>query len=474
MNLRPYQQRGLAEVEQSERGGARVVAFVAPTGAGKTKCGVAWAAKRGDGGVWVCHRRELANQARKELDRSGLIRSVIMTVQSLGPKAPLPRAPWYVFDELHHYFGPPRWSAAVASARSGPALGLTATPERADGAALGGLADAIVTGAQPRELIADGFLVPCEILAGQQPTKHLTDHPVDAWHKHANGRKTIVFCPSVQTAEEWAAEWRARGVAAGCIHGELDDDARRRLLSDHADGKLRVLTSVAVLTEGYDDPTVSCIIHARRYGSASGWIQTNGRGVRASPGKKNCIVVDLHGSVYLWGTPDSDRFYSLDGRAIRTGDGSEAIRQCKVCQRIFAASQFIGGECPACGAKGEEKLPPRIVVEEIGRVSFGELSADQREWLRQTRDLAKLRGYKAGFVSWRFREKYGCWPPPDLGRSPVEVMAESTLDDRRGFYAKMAAIQAAKRYKQGWAGYRFKAKFGRWPTPEEKSSGRAN
>jgi superfamily II DNA or RNA helicase len=469
IELRPYQTRALIECLDAEMKGARVVALVAPTGAGKTKMGVWWSGKHGDGGVWLCHRKELRRQARKELDRAGLIRSAVMTVQSLSPNAPLPRAPWYVFDELHHYFGAPLWSAAVASARGGPALGLTATPERADGAALGALADVIVTGAQPRELIADGFLAPCEILAGQGATKHLTDHPVDAWFKHAQSRKTIVFCPSVKTAEEWSAGWREKGVAAACIHGQLEESVRERLLSDHAEGKLRVLTSVQVLTEGYDDPTVSCIIHARRYGSAGGWIQTNGRGVRASPGKKNCLVIDLHGSVYLWGTPDADRFYSLDGRAIRTGDGSEAVRQCKVCQKIFAASQFINGECPACGAMGEEKAPPRIVVEEIGRVSFGALSDDQHAFLRATREMAKSRGYKPGFVAWRFREKYGAWPPPDLGKSPAEVMADSTPEERRAFYARMVAIQHSKNYKQGWAGYRFKAKFGRWPTPGEKA-----
>jgi len=469
LNLRPYQQRGLAEVAQAEANGAKVIAFVAPTGAGKTKCGVAWASKRGDGGVWLCHRRELASQARRELDRAGLIRSVIMTVQSLSPESPLPRAPWYVFDELHHYFGPPRWSKAVASARGGPALGLTATPERADGAALGGLADAIVTGAQPRELIADGFLVPCEILAGKEPTKHLTDHPVDAWHKHADGRKTIVFCPTVKLAEEWAQGWRDRGIAAGCIHGELADDERKRLLSDHSEGKLRVLTSVQVLTEGYDDPTVACVIHARRYGSAGGWIQTNGRGVRSSPGKRNCIVIDLHGSVYLWGTPDSDRYYSLDGRAIRTGDGSEAIRQCKVCQRIFASRQFIGGECPACGAKGEEKEPPKIVVEDIARVSFAQLSDEQRDWLRRARETAAAKGYKPGFVAYRFREKYGAWPPWDLDKSPTEV-ANEPIDTRRAFYARMDSLARAKGYKPGWASYRFKAKYGHWPSAVEKGT----
>ncbi len=469
MTLRPYQTRALSEVAAAESKGAKVVALVAPTGAGKTKMGVDWARRRGDGGVWVCHRHELVRQARRELDRAGLVRTYVTTVQSINPGTGLPRAPWYVFDELHHYFGPPRWSAAVSSARGGPALGLTATPERADGAALGALADAIITGAQPRELIADGFLTPTEILAGREPTKHLTDHPVDAWFKHASGRKTIVFAPSVKTAEEWALVWRDRGVPTGCVHGQLPDDERGRLLADHAGGKLTVLTSVAVLTEGYDDPTVSCIIHARRYGSAGGWIQTNGRGVRAHPGKRTCLIIDLHGSVYLWGTPDSDRFYSLDGRAIRSGSAEKAIRQCKVCQKIFASSQFIDGECPACGAKGEEREAPRIRVEEIARVTFASLTDEQREWLRKAAAFAMANGIKRQAIAHRFRAKWGAWPPFDLMTPSAEEKGAASPNQKRAFFAKLQAIANAKGYKPQWVGFRFKAKFGHWPSSSDKA-----
>lgn len=409
MILRDYQQRALANVAAEEQRDARVVALVAPTGAGKTAMGVEWAARRAGRGVWIAHRRELMGQARVALTASDVIADVV-SVQSIDTNLSLPPAPWYVFDELHHYFGPPRWSQAIASARQGPALGLTATPERADGVALGNLADAIVVAAQPKELVAAGHLVACEVIAGPEQTKTLTENPVQAWFKYGGKRRAIVFCRDVDHARKVAQDFVESGVAAACVDGR-DEEARVRAIEAHRAGKLQVLTSVQILTEGYDDPSIEVAIMARGFSSDGAWIQACGRVVRPFPGKKKATIIDLRGSVYLWGLPQDDRIYSLEGRAMRVKEGDgEAIRQCKVCQHIFRAVEYRDATCPGCGARAPGKPDPAVRRAQLAAVAATHTQETKRSVFRQLQQTARMKGFKPAWAAIQFKVRYGHWP----------------------------------------------------------------
>lgn len=411
MTLRPYQTIALARVAEAEGKGCRVVALVGPTGMGKTKTAVEWAKGREGCGCWVAHRGELLGQANNALIRT-TARTVCVTIQS----GPLPVADWYVLDECHHYYGAPEWTKRCEMARRGPTLALTATPERADGTGLGNLADAIVVAAQPKELIRDGWLIPCEVIAGKQQTRTLTEHPVAAWQKYAEGRKAIVFCRDVKHAQAVADEFRNAGIPAGCIDGGIPDDLRAARLAAHAAGSLTVLTTVQVLTEGYDDPSVSCAIMARGFSSAGAWIQACGRVVRPFPGKMKALIIDLRGSVYLWGLPDEDRHYSLEGKAMRLGPGDEdeAIRQCRVCQRIFRASQYKDAACPACGAMTKGKPDPAVRREAMQRVLATHSPEDKKRKFAELRSIAAARGYSHKWSIVQFKLRYGHWPGKDM------------------------------------------------------------
>ncbi len=414
MGDREYQSRALLEVSLRERCGASVVALVAPTGSGKTKMAVEWARRKiqetGEWGMWVTHRQELTDQAWSNFAYAEKVR--FRTIQS----GLLGHAAWYVLDECHHYYGAPEWTKRCEPARRGPTLALTATPERADGTGLGNLADAIVVAAQPKELIRDGWLVPSEVIAASRPTRTLTMHPVEAWQKHAGGRKAIVFCRDVKHAQDMADAFRDAGIPAGCIDGRLDSDLRAARLAAHAAGDLTVLTTVQVLTEGYDDPSVGCAIMARGFSSAGAWIQACGRVVRPYPGKTNAIIIDLRGSVYLWGLPDEDRAYSLEGRAMRIGSDApeESIRQCRVCQRVFRASKFKDAACPACGAMTKGKPDPAIRREQIGRVLATFTAEAKRSKFHELVAMGRAKGYKHGWAVTRFKLMFGHWPGKDM------------------------------------------------------------
>lgn len=112
----------------------------------------------------------------------------------------------------------------------------------------------------------------------------------------ARDRPTLVFTPTVEMATHVAAEFVAAGVNAGWVSGETPLDERRTILRRFRDGELTVVANCAVLTEGYDEPSVSCIVQARPTKSRALYAQMIGRGTRRHPDKAECLVLDVVGS----------------------------------------------------------------------------------------------------------------------------------------------------------------------------------
>ncbi|OYD06104.1 DEAD/DEAH box helicase, partial [Paludifilum halophilum] len=117
----------------------------------------------------------------------------------------------------------------------------------------------------------------------------------EAYVEHASDRKGIVFTVSVDQAKRTAAALRAQGVAAEWVAGEISMEERRAILQRLKTGETQVVCNCMVLTEGFDEPTVDCVIVARPTKSQSLYIQMIGRGTRKAPGKKDCLVLDVTG-----------------------------------------------------------------------------------------------------------------------------------------------------------------------------------
>src|SRR5678816_2178282 len=207
LNEREYQTRAVAAVQTDWASGNRRVCLVAPTGSGKTEMAVMLIL---DGKVlWVAHRRDLVTQTAKRLrtifgqSAVGVVlpgvfgdpkaRIQIGTVQSLVARGLRPEARTIVLDEAHHYMAE-QWRALAESYPEANALGLTATPQRADGEPLGDIFDSIVVAASYSELVAGGFLVSARVL--QPPMvlgSDIAQDPVEAWAKHSGGARTFLF-----------------------------------------------------------------------------------------------------------------------------------------------------------------------------------------------------------------------------------------------------------------------------------------
>lgn len=342
LELRPYQ------VEASNAYWDRLWAGVSrgiinlPTGTGKTVLAATMARQLGGRTLWIAHRDELIEQPKRTFAvvwpeaTVGVVKAernetdaqvVLATIQTIyRPKRleQLGQFDFIVVDEAHHAVAP-TWIRTLrelgAFSRLGPpTLGLTATVERGDQLAIGEAFQEVVYQLPLLEAIRKGWLVDLlfmqiklvvnfddipldasgdfDAVALHEALKKakVADAVAEAYLRNGGGRKALVFTVSVEQARLTAEALQARGVAAEWVSGETPLAERRRALERLHTGETRVLANCAVLTEGFDEPSVSCVVVARPTRSKTLYLQMIGRGTRLYPGKDDCLIVDVSGS----------------------------------------------------------------------------------------------------------------------------------------------------------------------------------
>lgn len=427
--LRPYQQQAIDDIRATVRGGARRIVCVAPTGSGKTvqfASIVASRVARGGRVLVVAHRRELVRQAASHLAKNGLddVR-IFLGGTSLGnPQAPVsvaavqtlaadrwadrcPPADLVIWDEAHHTTCA-TFQTVLSRYQQAIHLGFTATPERHDGAPLGDVFEAIVTVSSIRELTELGYLVPCEVWAPSESKQHLADDAADAYLEHGEGKRAIVFAANCEHSRNVAAKLTAEGVKAEHVDGSMGQRVRDEILARFAAGTTKVICNVGLISEGYDVPACKCVVLARGCDSAALYLQAVGRALRPEPGETHAVLIDLRGAVHKHGMPDDARVFSLAGNAIRssTPDDAPAIRQCRACARVLRWAPV----CPYCGAEMPKPVDPAVRREILQRISEAHTEDQRRAYLARLQSEAGLKGYKPGWISARFRARYGVWP----------------------------------------------------------------
>lgn len=476
--LRPYQTAAVVQVFNAWNSGKRRVLLVSPTGSGKTRMAeeFVWRARQAHEHVlFIVHRRELLKQtaARLRLSLGALDVAIIApgeelslespvqvaTVQTLLARDLLPEASLVIFDEAHHYVAED-WQKLVSSYPTIRALGLTATPERQDGRALGDIFDELVVAAQYSELLKAGFIVPCRVY--QPPDDYagdgLAQEPLQAWQRYAENSKTFWFSRSVEAAYEDAEALNRLGVKAATIEHNTPKRERDEALERFSAGELQVLTNVYALTEGVDVPAARCCLLARGCQHITPFLQMAGRVLRPAQGKADAILVDLTGATLRHGLPTEDRIYSLDGEGIRR-TSKTPVRSCLKCGATFPSYER---KCPACGYEPPiEVKSVKIWDLELRAVFAGAetpSTAKEREY-RRLRALAKSRNWSLYFIQKEYKKLFGELP----------IITDATLDEQRAEYLRLVKLQTERGFKPGFVGVRFKEMFGRWPTNEVKS-----
>lgn len=195
-------------------------------------------------------------------------------------------------------------------------VGFTATPRRGDKKTLSSVFQEVAYSRAMPDMVREGhlcslrgFRVSTRINLSSVGVRHgdfieselasLVDVPernrliVRAYRELAGGRCAVVFCVNVAHAQELALAFRKEGIAAGAVWGAMPKDERACLLQDFHHGSVQVLTNCNVLTEGFDEPRVDCVLMARPTQSQLLYAQMVGRGTRLHPGKEDLIVVDI-------------------------------------------------------------------------------------------------------------------------------------------------------------------------------------
>ena len=449
MNLRPYQAQLITDIRLQYQLGHRSVLAVLPTGGGKTVCFsyIAQAASvKGNRVLILVHRAELLDQASRSLSsmsvQHGLIQAnramdlshtvQVASVQTVARRLHLLPRDFFqllVVDEAHHSTAS-QWSATIAHFHAAKLLGVTATPIRGDGRGLGEHYQAMVQGPTAAELTSEGYLAPARVLAppgfdsaglrkrmGDFDTKQAEQRVgtimgdcLGHYRKHLSGQTAIAFCCSVAHAEAVAALFQSAGIAAASIDGTMDAGTRRQLLADLGTGRLKVLTSCALIGEGVDVPSVGGCILLRPTASVGLHLQMIGRCLRPQPGK-TAVVLDHVGNTLRLGHHLEERDWTLDGLRKRDREAAPSVKVCPTC---FATSPSTAQLCRDCGHvfAPPERRELRQVEGELQEIAVTKRREQGKATdLEALRELAQQRGYKRGWAERvhqaRLAKRYG-------------------------------------------------------------------
>ena len=171
---------------------------------------------------------------------------------------------------------------------------------------------------------------------------------VKHYRQYCNGAPTIAFCVSVAHAEHVAEAFRQAGYQAASIDGALDDQTRRQRIADLGAGRLHVLTSCEIISEGTDIPVVGGALLLRPTQSLSLTLQQIGRALRPYPGKERAVIIDAVGNTLRHGHPLEERDWSLDSKPRRQRQEEEAQPRIKVCPECECVHPPAPA-CPNCG-----------------------------------------------------------------------------------------------------------------------------
>lgn len=223
------------------------------------------------------------------------------------------------------------------------------------------------------------------------------------WAKHALNKKTIVFAPTVNISKYIVETFLRNGVEARHLDAETPKHERDQAIKDYAAGKITVLSNVRLFTEGFDVPSIECVMLTRPTKSLALYLQMVGRALRPQEGKDYAIILDQVNSCVEHGLPDDEFEWSLDAReGKRKSKTTAAEAPVKVCQSCFAANNSFNSFCTNCGAPFEVKKrggPEQVEGElsEIDKEKFRKNNSKEQGMAQTMEQLVELgikRGYK--------------------------------------------------------------------------------
>ena len=394
--LRDYQREAVDAVARAMARPEVAPLVVLPTGSGKSLV-IAEVCRRirekrpDDRILLLSHVKELIAQGREHIERrcresvgvlcGGLgehdagqpitcatIQTAARRVEELRP------IQWVIIDEAHRVptSGDGQYRTLL-DALGARVIGLTATPYRLDGGALtdGDIFSEVAYTAPVHRLIEEGWLSPLVTRSDPAGRKRLdgvrvvrgdydrvaagdlmqavaaeTAADISMRARATERRSIIVFGAGIDHALALAAELDREGLGPECVFGETPDAERDRIVAGFKGGDIRTLVNVSVLTTGFDAPSVDLVALCRPTLSAGLYVQMVGRGLRLSPGKSDCLVLDYAGLIDTHGPIDWVLPRGRGGAPMALD--SEPLT--KTCLECWAPNRLGVETCVECGA----------------------------------------------------------------------------------------------------------------------------
>lgn len=392
IQLRQHQSDLITNTRQAMSAHKSVLLYMAP-GGGKTVV-AAYMAKgvqdKGKRAIFACHRDAILNQTAKTFDQFGIDygfiaagypesdKSVyVASIDTLRKR--VTETDMLVVDEAHGS-GAKTWNDIIQHFRDAGAyiIGLSGSPCRLDGKPLRAAFDCLVMGPQPRWLIENGYLSEYKAYAAKRydlSGLHTRDgdylqaelderfnrpsiigDAVDTWRRYADGLRTVAYAFSIKHSHAVVEAFNAAGVPAAHMDGNTHKKEQRRIIEAFANGDIKVLSSVEILTTGFDlsaqvgrDVPIEAVSLLRPTQSLALAVQMMGRGLRYKP--YPAVILDHAGVIATHGLPCQDREWSLDGHAPNKKPAGGVIATC-ICQECFAVFR-PSYTCPYCSAVRE-------------------------------------------------------------------------------------------------------------------------
>jgi superfamily II DNA or RNA helicase len=337
--------------------------------------------------------------------------------------------------------------------------------------------DKLVSVATIQDLTDMGFLAPIRYFAPVQPDLsgvkltagdynakqlepammdgHLIGDMLEHWLKYGEDRKTVIFATGVAHSIAIKDRFNAAEIPTCHIDGTTPKEDRDEVLSRFKRGDIKIIVNCQILTEGVDVPDVGCVVLARPTKSLVMYMQMVGRGMRVIEGKTDLILIDHAGACYEHGFVHEITEWELSETKQTTNKENEKRKKkesrpitCPMCSCTYSKRL----KCPECG-----NIPERAQFgKEVDHIDgvLGEIcfkskaakikpatSVEKRDWFSQLKTYGEHKGFKPGWASNTFREKWGVWPNKykDAETIPFDMISLEVLD-----YIKYKRIRLAK------------------------------
>jgi superfamily II DNA or RNA helicase len=414
----------------------------------------------------------MGNETCRRYEQVQVVCWPTLVARSLRSEAWYPSADLVLLDEAHLALSKKMLERVLPYYEKSRVIGFTATPARTTGHGLGTYFTDLLEIVRIPKLIEEGFLVPGKYFGGQMADMSkvkttagdynqkqsseensravLIGDVVANWMRLAGDRHTVVFAVDIRHANALAEKFQEQGVSVGVVTNGTSDSDRMEVIQKFRDRDIQVLCNVMVAAYGFDVPTIDCIVLARPTKSIPLHLQMLGRGLRPSPGKEHCMMLDHSGNVTRLGTAEDDYEWCLSadyrvqdsGRFQKGGERKDKPVTCQQCKHIFRRSPV----CPNCGwqipAPKKDVAHVEADLVEITQTRIQEW-IDKRTFYLELLYLSSEGGWHPKRAACVYRDKFDQWPARKWNNlAPIEAT------DKTRRFVKSRVIAFAKARKR--------------------------